>query len=248
MINALLSSLPPCIDLVKAMQKASKFLGVAKEDLHFMDIGGNMGVHTTYVRAAGYPTVTFEPLPNNEDLIRSNLCSNDPDQRGILFTRALGSEPMVCDMYSALPDAYIPNKGNGIVSCDGTVPSHFDGKVTFRGKMEVVRLDDVIVCDDESSQLPFTFGALKLDAEGFEAKVIDGGSNFFKQAKIPFIVFEIAIMTADDKARVLGYFEDLGYKASSKSFSDLNRTLPRQVPQNEANVYLSLVPDEILKD
>jgi hypothetical protein len=98
------------LQLSEAMEKASKILQVQKDTLHFMDIGGNIGVHTVFLRTLGYRGITFEPMPANEDLIRSNLCANDPDQFVALFTTGLGDTSDIYDVYTSFT-----NKDDGLV-------------------------------------------------------------------------------------------------------------------------------------
>lgn len=63
----------------------------------------------------------------------------------------------------------------------------------INGRMEVVRLDDLLLCPS-----PITFGLLKMDVEGFEWKIIQGGERFFRCAHIPFIVMEIRNLRKED--------------------------------------------------
>ena len=60
----------------------------------------------------------------------------------ILFTKGLGAVAAVCKEYSS--PAY--NQGNGVISCDGSIPKHDDGPVTLRAQMEIVPLDDLWRC------------------------------------------------------------------------------------------------------
>ena len=182
--------------LVTALTKVAKQRGLPRDQVHLLDIGGNVGAHTVYTQAAGFPVVAFEPLPQNEAIIRTNLCFNDPDQERVtLFTVGLGSEPTLCKQYSA------PNysRGNGVVSCNGSAPQHADGHLTYRAQMEVVRLDDVLLPCNGGKELPLgmVFGAMKMDVKGLEPHVLKGGERFLTQARIPFIVFEIGRMSSN---------------------------------------------------
>lgn len=101
-------------NLARALGNVAEAKGLRPEEVTLLDIGGNVGVHTTYAQAAGFSTITFEPLPQNEPIIRSNLCLNDPEQdRATLFTKGLGSEPAVCEQYSVSSH----NRGNGPCIC-----------------------------------------------------------------------------------------------------------------------------------
>ena len=223
--------------LVTALTKVAEDRGLPRELVHLLDIGGNLGAHTVYVQAAGFSAVIFEPLPQNEAVIRTNLCFNDPEQERVtLFSKGLGSKPMLCRQYSA--PTY--NRGNGVVSCDGTAPKHIDGELTYRGQMEIVRLDDLLLPCKDGTQMPpgIVFGAMKMDVEGFEPHVLQGGERFLTQARIPFIVFEIGRIPEERRKAVLKFFYDLGYLASTQGFfQGLGR--PDDLP-NVENVHLVL--------
>ena len=201
-------------ELGAAMHKASKHLGVEKQDLYFMDIGGNIGTHTLYMQSLGYPGITFEPMPTNEELIRSSLCANDPDHRVTLFTKGLSDETNICEVFNPAG-----NKGDGVVSCPGT-GSEKAGMSTddfiLSGRLEVTTLD--ILMGSEVRQAPFPVGALKMDVEGFELKVTRGAKEFLSHAKIPFIVMETWNLRPDDLKELMVFFKDLGYKISKHSF------------------------------
>jgi FkbM family methyltransferase len=239
---------PICDQLVRAMEIVAARRGLSQRErkaLTFLDVGGNMGIHTTYMQAAGFSVIAFEPLPPNEDVIRSNLCMNDAAQeRVVLFTKGLGAAAAVCKEYSS--PTY--NQGNGVVSCDGSIPQHDDGPVTFRGQMEIVRLDDLWRCGEKedkpgfdgggeekqsnkssgaahSPQLPqVKIGAMKMDVEGFESEVVAGATTFLRESKIPFVVMEVGRMVPEKRREVLEFFYALGYEVGVEGF---NQTLSR---------------------
>jgi hypothetical protein len=89
------------VALVMALSKVAESRGMPREHVFLLDIGGNVGVHTVYAQAAGFSVVTFEPLPQNEEIIRNNLCFNVLEQeRVLLFTKRLGSKSALCQEYS----------------------------------------------------------------------------------------------------------------------------------------------------
>jgi FkbM family methyltransferase len=202
-------------NIIDAMSKVVEKRQFKQEDVTFLDIGGNIGVHTTIVQAAGFPVITFEPLPQNEAIIRTNLCFNDPlQERVTLFTKGLGAEPTLCKEYSAP----FYNRGNGVVSCDGNVPQHADGELTYKGQMEIVRMDDFFPAGKAGEPPSINIGVMKMDVEGFEYNVIQGGKNFFTTFRIPFLVFELGRMIPDARKETLAFFYSLGYQASTSSF------------------------------
>ena len=199
-------------ELSAAMRKAGEHLGVEKQDLHFMDIGGNIGTHTLYMELLGYPGIVFEPMPANEELLRSSLCANDPDYHVTLFTKGLSDETNLCNVYNPAG-----NKGDGVVSCPNSEKAGMSiDEFILSGRLEVTTLDDLL--GPEVRQAPFPVGALKVDVEGFELKVTRGAREFLSHAKIPFIVMETWNLRQDDLEELMDFFKDLGYKISKQSF------------------------------
>ena len=227
--------------LVAALTKVAKNRGLPREQVHLLDIGGNVGTHTVYAQAAGFSVAAFEPLPQNEAIIRTNLCFNDPEQERVtLFSKGLGSKPMLCKQYSA--PTY--NRGNGVVSCDGDAPKYPDGELTYHGQMEIVRLDDLLLPCRGKTRLPpgMVFGVMKMDVEGFEPHVLQGGERFLAEARIPFIIFEIGRIPEERRRAALKFFYDLGYKASTQGFFQ-GLGQPDDLP-NVENVHLVLQEQE----
>ena len=165
------------------MEKASEYLDVARENMYFMDIGGNIGTHTVYLQSLGYHGLTFEPMPANEDLIRSNLCANDPNQLVTLFSKGLSNVAGICNVYTPLG-----NTGDGVVGCsnsaEGIERSDKAGMDTseyiLRGRLEVTTLDAFMYAGDViAPHVHLPVGVLKMDVEGFELKVVLGGKKIF---------------------------------------------------------------------
>ncbi len=206
--------------LVDALGEVAEAKGLSPGAVHLLDIGANVGSHTVYVQAAGFPVVAFEPMPLNEDIIRSNLCAADPEQaRVTLFTKGLGAEAGRCVQYSHEGI----NQGDGKVYCNGAKPNHPPHiPYIYQGQVEVVPLDQLLLPCHGGTALPpgMVFGALKMDVEGFEPQVLKGARGFLAEARVPFVVFEIGLLGKEDRRSVLRFFYDLGYQVSSQGFWD----------------------------
>lgn len=119
----------------------------------FIDIGANLGWHTRVVQNAGHSVISFEPLKANYELLRNN-CLKDGS---ILYNYALG------DKHETQQITYDPhNYGNSWIADDG-------GET-----IQVVRLDDIV-----DISLAAKVNAVKMDVQGYETKVIQGGRKFF---------------------------------------------------------------------
>jgi len=213
------------LELAAAMDQAAKLLNQEKPHLQFWDIGANLGTHILYMSMLGYHGVAFEPMPANVKLLRSNLCANDPYQERVsLLTLGLSDKPATCEVY--VPPG---NKGDGVLSCpaaeDGTDKQGISTDTYLPiGHVHVVCLDDLLFAGSdqgtESNGWPVTasIGALKMDVEGFEAKVVGGGRRFFMTANIPFVVMEIWNVRDGDLREMLAFFGSLGYQMSTDGF------------------------------
>ena len=64
--------------------------------------------------AAGFSVVAFKPLPQSEDIIRSNLCINDTGQERVTFgTEKLGAVSSLCKENGIATMAAFPAFGRG---------------------------------------------------------------------------------------------------------------------------------------
>lgn len=117
-----------------------------------------------------------------------------------------------------------------------------------RGQMEVTRLDDFLTCDEP---LPYRYGVVKMDVEGFEAYVVEGGARVLREARIPFLTMEwkepTAVKSPEHLQYILDFFYDLGYRSSTSGFFDNLG----QLSVNELNsntIFFTLDQETVSKD
>ncbi|KAJ3127085.1 hypothetical protein HK098_006782 [Nowakowskiella sp. JEL0407] len=171
--------------IYQKMEFVSKVLG---KKAVFMDIGANIGWHSLSVAGAGYPVISFEPMPQNLHLFRWSLCLNE-NMKIEVFSKGLGEKRDECRIISVGV-----NVGNGNVQClekgQKNLPPISNGWKE-RGKISVYRLDEVMnerfAASNSGAQ---RIGVLKVDVEGFELPVFKGGIKFLKTAKIPYMALE----------------------------------------------------------
>jgi FkbM family methyltransferase len=70
--------------------------------------------------------------------------------------------------------------------------------------MAVSTLGDVM--NRKNKHNPLNIGVLKMDVEGFEARVIKGGADFLTQARIPFVVMEVWNLQEDYLRKIMTFF------------------------------------------
>jgi len=149
-----------------------------KPDGLFIDIGANIGWHTRIAQNAGYDVIAFEPEQDNFDILKKN-CTKDGS---ILYKTALGDVAATASLHcdpNNYGDVWISDSQDGVI--------------------EVVRLDDVL---DKSCALKTN--VVKMDVQGYETKIIQGGIEFFKNLqKGTVIITEISLWKQEFDLQVL---------------------------------------------
>eukprot|EP00554_Chaetoceros_debilis_P011242 CAMPEP_0194106108 /NCGR_PEP_ID=MMETSP0150-20130528/6197_1 /TAXON_ID=122233 /ORGANISM="Chaetoceros debilis, Strain MM31A-1" /LENGTH=354 /DNA_ID=CAMNT_0038794173 /DNA_START=182 /DNA_END=1246 /DNA_ORIENTATION=- len=145
---------------------------ITLSDLTFIDIGANVGWFSLNMAALGVNVLAFEPMQKNIDLIHKSLSLPDNIASGVssrikLHPHGLGAKNQTCIIFS---DDH--NEGDGHVKCVG-VEKESDLKLprnySVRGRIPVYRLDDVV--DTAGMHIV----AAKMDTEGYEDNVLEGG-------------------------------------------------------------------------
>jgi FkbM family methyltransferase len=155
------------------------------QNVYFLDVGANIGVFTYAAAVAGYPTLSFEPMSQNQRALQKTACSESTDksiaESVTLFPVGLGGDTMRCSVVS---DTI--NQGDGHMRCESTNNSSFSADYHSRDTdVNVVRLDDQV------AEWRNKIGVAKIDVEGFEAYVLKGGEQTLLRSKIPYIVSEV---------------------------------------------------------
>jgi len=211
-----------------------------------VDIGANLGAFTMYVAAAGFSVIAIEAMKVNQQALRLTLCANSEIMRRVtLFPAALGQEPAQCTLYSAEHNVL-----DGTIRCGASsgVATHNMTSIGGVGMLQretvqIQRLDDML--SEWMPALKGKVGALKIDTEGFEPWVFNGGKRFFTEVKPRFVQLEISDMTKEatgiDAPDFLQSLVDMGYNLRKNAF-DTKNVRPQDVPRysgvTPANVYL----------
>lgn len=157
-------------------------------DALFVDVGANVGLYTVLLCRTFRHGILFEPNPVAAAMARRNLALNGVDDRFRLIDAAVGrAAGSVTIPVVAVPDPALR------VQC-GASPGA--GGLT----VAMVALD---------SAVPSGAVVMKIDAEGFDADVIEGFAGAFADGRVRVCLFECH----DDAvlARVLAAVEPRGY-------------------------------------
>lgn len=188
--------------------------GLERSDVYFLDIGANVGAYTLVVAAYGFSVLAVEPMHANAFALRHSMCLNRHLKGNItLLHHGLGKRTQHCALTSS-PE----NIGDGTVFCGVQVPSEFEK----RQDLDIYRLDDVLA--EELQGLEGRVGAVKVDVEGYELEVLQGGMEFFKLMQPPKVMMECSDLmmvraTGIPASKLLMEMSELGYTVREGGFS-----------------------------
>ena len=186
-----------------------------KKDIYIIDVGANIGWYTFFLGKYGYKIISFEPSQLNYYILRKNFCINR-DSNIILINKGLYIEDKKCDLYNLKG-----NIGNWMIICDN---------VNKKSSLKNLFKTGEIVLTKLSNYIPFIKNNLvliKIDVEGSEGKVIEGGIELITKYHIPFIVLEFTPSSlklhGTDPNKFLQIFLNNGYNISPSKFLDKKR-------------------------
>jgi FkbM family methyltransferase len=147
----------------------------------FIDVGGNIGNHTLIAAQTGANVLTFEPLARLADRIEASLQLNGLSGRVNVLRHALGDK-----------------KGSGVLNI---ALRSDDGSHSLIEGVESLSMEHVSVpilpLDDVLNRLKVTPGFIKVDVEGYEARVLDGAKELLDCGCYPVWLVETADRLSD---------------------------------------------------
>ena len=185
------------------------------KDSIVIDVGANVGSISIYILEKGASKIfAFEPGPLYADL-KKNLDLNNINEKIIPIKLGLSNQKQI--MYWAEDknnrgNAHLINNLNELnLSKQNT---KFGDKDSLQ-KVEVSTLDNYFLKNDILEKLDF----IKIDVEGLEWKVIQGGINLIKKFK-PIVIAETHRSTSDMYGYdcitpLFQFFYELGYESYS---------------------------------
>ena len=169
------------------VETLAAFAGASEDDVMFVDVGANVGLYSVLLCRTFQHGVLFEPNPVAAAMARRNLALNGVADRFRLIDAAVGrAAGTVTVPIVAMPDpALRVRDGESGAGCL-TVP--------------MVALDAAV---------PNGAVVVKIDAEGFDADVIEGFAGAFAARRVRVCLFECHEETV--LSRVLAAVEPRGY-------------------------------------
>jgi FkbM family methyltransferase len=174
-----------------------------------LDVGANIGLHTFFFAALGMNVHAFEPNPMNYQLLQ---CSKEVNPDLMLTVHPYGLSNVTTK--GVCMDADLGNLGHSYVRSERQTSLSIGSYTTkpCKASVKLRTLDDVWI-DELKEQWVYM---MKIDVEGYEPLVLDGGRRMFKE-KPPLVIFlEVSPDASEDyglsTTRMLSELMKMGYE------------------------------------
>ena len=202
------------------ISEALKYYGfknniLKNKDIIMLDIGGNAGWYPSIFGRYNYTIITFEPFKKNVYIEMKNYCYLNRNSNVYIVTKGLGSENKICNYF-----IQNNNTGNGMVVCqkkDILTNTLIKRKFTKTNEVEIITLNSFIpYLSDKNIAL------IKIDVEGNEFQVIEGGKELITKYHVPFVVLEFTPIylkeLGSEPLKLIQLFIENDYKISLNGF------------------------------
>ena len=195
-------------NLLTALTFYSSINKLKREEIYVLDIGSNIGWYTFFIAKYGYNILSFDPSYVNDYIIKKSYCLNR-ELNITIINKGLYSEEKICDLY-----VNTSNIGDGLVFCENQ-----DNVTNLKrtGAAVLTKLNNFA-----SFLLRNNLGLIKIDTEGSEGKVIEGGIKLITKYHVPFIFLEFCpqnlMKHGTDPRKFLKKFIKNGYKIAWYNF------------------------------
>ena len=185
-----------------------------KENLIFWDIGGNIGLYSIYnaVKNPNSLTIVFEPSSSNLRVLSRNISINNLEKNIKIISMPLTNKENIFQEM---------NEGKFI---EGGALNSFGEKFDFEGKefkstMKYSLLGTTMNYFLENSILDIP-DYIKIDVDGIEHFILEGGDKFLKNEKIKSLSVELNENFKKQYDKVLSLMERFNFKFLNKKRND----------------------------
>ena len=226
--------------ILKALEYYSEKKKLNKKDIYLIDIGANVGWYTYFLGKIGYNIMSFEASKINNYILYKNYCLNR-DINVTIINKGLDVEDKKCKLKIV---SY--NIGDGMILCDNRDKLILDFNGEIFDDIELTKLGKYIKFLSEKN-LAF----IKLDVEGAEGTVFEGGKEIIDKYHVPFIMMEFEVRLLESHGtkvlNFLEFFENNGYKFSLIDFFSKEYISSSELIQIKRNKNLFVVYEKILE-
>jgi FkbM family methyltransferase len=195
-------------NLLTALTFYSAIKKLKREEIYVLDIGSNIGWYTLFIAKYGYNILSFDPSYINDYILKKSYCLNR-ELNITIINKGLYSEEKICDLY-----VNMSNVGDGLVFCENQDNVN---NLKRTGAAILTKLNHFA-----SFLLKNNLGLIKIDTEGSEGKVIEGGIKLITKYHVPFIFLEFCpqnlMKHGTDPRKFLKIFIKNGYKIAWYNF------------------------------
>ena len=181
-----------------------------KDNLVFWDIGANIGLYSIYnsLKNKNSTTIAFEPSTSNLRVLSRNISINNLDSKIKIFTPPLTN---VENKFLTMKESTF-REGGAMHSFGGSFD--FEGK-KFSSKMnyKIFGTNINFLIDNKILDIP---DYIKIDVDGIEHLILEGGSKYLKDKKIKSLSVEINENFTEQMTKVLDIMEKNNFKILHK--------------------------------
>jgi len=165
----------------------------------FFDIGANIGTYSFLLAGKGIPCHAFEPAKENYKSMMVNIMVNNVESLITIHPYGLGKA-------NAEVDFIFESVNTGASHLAGSHTDYVEtrGEVAIKGKAEIRTLDSILSTINYNKDDKIL---IKIDTEGMEIEVLEGGKQFLRDQPHFLIVMESKHTGAD---RIKSYLKTLG--------------------------------------
>ena len=205
------------LNMLKAIKYFKDKYDFENDDIAIIDIGANVGWYTTFFGYFKYTVLSFEPLPENNYILKKNFCRNNKDFFGNLSTvtiinKVLYPHETYCDYYKDKK-----NSKKNLVLCDKSKDKNLDKDYIKIDSVKTTKLSNFLPLITNKRVI-----LIRLDLEYEGEMAILSGKELIIKYHIPYIFLEFnMLMFVLHETRpqdFLRFFTENGYKISLKGF------------------------------
>ena len=228
------------LKVLKALEYYSKKRNLENKDIYLLDIGSNIGWYTYYLGKYGYKVLSFEANKINNYISYKSYCINK-DVNVTLINKGLDKEDKICTLKTVDID-----RGNGMIFWENREKRYDSFNGDNFNNVELIKLSRFYKYLSKKN-LAF----MKLDVEGSEANVLEGGKELITKYHIPFIKMEYQFKMIEthrvNPLEFLQFFENNGYKISLKDFFSKEYISSSELAQRKEYNELFIVYEKFLE-
>ena len=228
--------------MTNSILEALKFYSYKKnirnnKDIIMLDIGGNVGWYPSILGRYNYTIISFEPVEKNNYISKKNYCYLNKNSNVYIVTKGLGIDNQICNYFNQNN-----NTINGMSVCQKKNilnDNKLNQQFTKIGEVEITTLNSFIPFLSKKN-----VALIKIDVEGNEFRIIEGGKELITKYHVPFVVLEFTpnyLKELDsDPEKLIQFFINNGYKISINGFLSKNYITKQKlfkIVGNQINCY-----------